>query len=100
MFYLRSFAFVLLMCSSFLASATADSTPDIWTHTIPAELVSDATLSLDNVNLSQGSILLGAGGANAPTPQPVPGLVPLPASVWMMGSALIGLVSFGRRKQQ
>ncbi|MDO8845406.1 MAG: VPLPA-CTERM sorting domain-containing protein [Methylicorpusculum sp.] len=38
-------------------------------------------------------------GTNSLTPRLAPSLVPIPGAAWMMGSALIGLLSIGRRKR-
>jgi hypothetical protein len=36
----------------------------------------------------------------APLPNPNPGAVPVPAALWLFGTALAGLAGFGRRKQK
>ena len=43
--------------------------------------------------------LLGTATVNSPSPG-APSVVPVPAAVWLFGTALIGLIGFGKRKSR
>ncbi len=56
-------------------------------------------LFLTNSNINVTGVASGAGGFyNLVSTVSTVSAVPVPAAVWMMGTALVGLVSFGRRK--
>lgn len=58
-----------------------------------------ATLSLAPGSANSLVLSGNAGpGVAAYNVQMTPSNVPVPAAIWLMGSALVGLVSFGRRK--
>lgn len=134
MFFLRSFAFVFLLCSSFLANAAAvfpdpvetlsigideiqpitsiGNEPDVWTFTIPNEVLGGSIFFTPNdsiqdfkvtgltglIDLQPGVYTFTVDGKDGGYTVETTSSVPVPAAAWLMGSGLVGLISFGRRK--
>lgn len=90
---------------------TIGDEPDMWTFTIPNEVVNGSisftpSETIENfvvtgpnqTNLVPGVYDFTVSGQNGGYTVTTVSSVPVPAAVWLMGSGLIGLVSFGKRR--
>jgi hypothetical protein len=83
-------------------SYTTFNLDNSWFNEIAAGLMVQILIDeLDQDNywgVSLAKSVLSLDGA--PLPNPNPGAVPVPAALWLFGTALAGLAGFGRRKQK
>jgi hypothetical protein len=69
-------------------------------HFPPFNIFRQAASAFYDKRASEGEVTRGSALVRDAVIAPVPAAVPVPAAIWLFGTALIGLIGFGKRKSK